>query len=257
MYLVAIACTTYQNVVKMAIRTIALALAFSWLLPPPAEADTLRVAHPTQLKSLISVKDGKSVGLVADILRAAAAREGITILFVPMSSGVMDALANGTADAIAPMLITPKSQESYDFTEAFVITGGGLFVRAPKPAPSDLSTLSGKTVVTPSFGPFVTLIRKEFPNVKVVPTSSYQESLDLVVSGQADAAALNIEEGAETVAASYASKITVPREMFVRELLGLAVAKGQHADLVRRLNQGLAAIRADGTLQKIESQWTH
>lgn len=241
----------------MAIRIIALALAFSWLPRPPAEADTLRVAHPTQLKSLISVKDGKSVGLVADILCAAAAREGITILFVPMSSGVMDALANGTADAIAPMLITPKSQESYDFTEAFVITGGGLFVQAPKPAPSDLSTLSGKTVVTPSFGPFVTLIRKEFPNVKVVPTSSYQESLDLVVSGQADAAALNIQEGAETVAASYAGKITVPREMFVRELLGLAVAKGQHADLVRRLNKGLDAIRADGTLQKIESQWSH
>ena len=93
--------------------------------------------------------------------------------------------------------------------------------------------------------------------MKVVPTSSYQESLDLVVGGQADAAALNIEEGAETVAASYGGKITVPREMFVQELLGLAVAKGQHTDVVRRLNQGLAAIRADGTLQQIESQWTH
>jgi ABC-type amino acid transport substrate-binding protein len=232
-------------------------LAFSWLPALSASAETVRVAHPTQLKSLISVKDGKSVGLVADILRAAAAREGITIVFVPMSTGVMEALANGLADAIAPMLITPKSQESYDFTEAFVITGGGLFVRAPISAPSDLSTLSGKTVVTPSFGPFVALIRNGFPDVKVVPTSSYRESLDRVVSGQADAAALNIEEGAETVAASYAGEITIPTKMFVRELLGLAVAKGQHANLVRRLNQGLAAIRADGTLQQIEAQWRH
>jgi polar amino acid transport system substrate-binding protein len=241
----------------MIIRTIGLALGFSWLLTPFASADTVRVAHPTQLKSLISVKDGKSVGLVAEILRAAAAREGITIVFVPMSTGVMEALTNGMADAIAPMLITPKSQESYDFTEAFVITGGGLFVRAPNPAPSDLLALSGKSVVTPSFGPFVALIRKGFPNVKVVPTSSYQESLDRVVSGQADAAALNIEEGAETVAASYAGKITVPTKTFVRELLGVAVAKGQHADLVRRLNLGLEAIRADGTLQQIEARWGH
>jgi ABC-type amino acid transport substrate-binding protein len=241
----------------MIIRTIALTLAFLWVPPLCEGADTVRVAHPTQLKSLISVKDGTSVGLVADILRAAAAREGITIVFVPLSTGFAEALASGTVDAIAPMLITPKSQESYDFTEAFVITGGGLFVRAPNPTPSDLSGLSGKTVVTPSFGPFVALIRKDFPAVRVVPTSSYQQSLDRVVSGQADAAALNIEEGGETVDASYAGKITVPTTMFVRERLGMAVAKGHRADLIRRMNEGLAAIRADGTLQQIEARWKH
>lgn len=241
----------------MIIRTVALALAFSWLPAVSPGADTMRVAYPIQLKSLISVKDGNAVGLVADILRAAAAPEGITVAFVPMSSGFAAALARGSVDAIAPMLITPKSQESYDFTEAFVITGGGLFVRAPNPAPSDLSSFSGKTIVTPSFGPFIAFIREHFRYVKVVPTSGYQESLDRVVSGQADAAALNIEEGAETVNASYARKITVPTTMFVSEPLGLAVGKGQHADLIRRMNEGLAAIRADGTLQQIEARWRH
>jgi ABC-type amino acid transport substrate-binding protein len=90
-----------------------------------------------------------------------------------------------------------------------------------------------------------------------VPTSSYLESVDRVVSGQADAGALNIEEGAETVAASYAGEITVPAKMFEREPLGLAIAKGQHADLVRRLNLGLMAIRADRTLRQIEVQWRY
>ena len=46
-------------------------------------------------------------------------------------------------------------------------------------------------------------------------------------------------------------------DYWTRELLGLAVAKGQHADLARRLNKGLEAIRADGSLQNIESQWSH
>ena len=94
----------------MIIRTIGLALGFSWLLTPFASADTVRVAHPTQLKSLISVKDGKSVGLVADVLRAAAAREGIIIVFVPMSTGVMEALANGMADAIALLNFAVKTK---------------------------------------------------------------------------------------------------------------------------------------------------
>jgi ABC-type amino acid transport substrate-binding protein len=65
---------------------------------------------------------------------------------------------------------------------------------------------------------------------------------------------LNLEDGA-AAAATYAGKITVPTTAFLREPLGLAVVKGQHADLVQRLNAGLAAIRADGTLQRIEAQY--
>jgi ABC-type amino acid transport substrate-binding protein len=237
----------------MMLRILVSAFALWWMATLPATAQTVRVAHPTQLGPLISIKDGKTVGLVADILRAAAEHEGMTIVFVPMPSGATKALGDGTVDAIAPMLITSKSQLIYDFTEAFVVTGGGLFVRAPNPTPS-LSELSGKTVATPSFGPFVSYIRENFPGVNVVPTSSYAESLDMVVNGKADAAALNIEDGA-SVAASYAGKITVPVTVFLREPLGLAVLKGRHADVVERLNAGLAAIRADGTLQRIEAEY--
>src|ERR1700729_3919246 len=204
-------------------RIIALALALSCAEPISSSAETIRVAHPPQLAPLISVKNGETVGKVADILRAAAAREGITIVFVPMASGVMAALTNGDADAIAPMLITPKSQETYDFTVPLLITGGGLFVRAPSPAPSTLSSLAGKTVATPSFGPFVGYIHQTVPGVNVVVTSSYRESLDDVLAGKADAAALNIDDGATFVSASYAGKITVPATACVGEPLGLAV----------------------------------
>jgi ABC-type amino acid transport substrate-binding protein len=198
--------------------------------------------------------------MVADILRAATAREGIEIVFVPESNAQLGStLTNGTADAIAP---SPVGSKRYDFTTPFLTTGGGLFVRAPKPPPSGLAALSGKTVVTPADGPFVRYIRLSFPTIKVVPTkkstsmtNEYLQSLDQVVSGHADAAALNIREGARVVAASFAGKITVPTTMFTQLQLGLAVAKGQHADILRRLDAGLASIRADGTLQRIEDKW--
>jgi len=243
----------------MATRVMVLTLASLWLLTMPATAETVRIAHPAQLAPFIYVQDGKTVGLVADILRAAAAREDIDIVFVPESiAELQGTLTSGTADALAPAPIGPGR---YDFTTAFVITGGALFVRAPNPAPSGLAALSGKTVITPEGGPFVSFIRQKFPNVKVVPTSKstmtneYVESLDQVVSGQADAAALNVREGARVVAASYEGKITVPTTMFIELSLGLAVAKGQHADLLKRLDAGLAAIRADGTSQRIEDKW--
>ena len=236
-------------------RVLAFALAFFSLLPMPATAETVRVAHPAALTPFTYVKDGKTVGLVADILRAAAAREGIDLVFLPMSfAELRGVLSSGTADAIAPFVIT-ASGTTYDFTSTLAVTGGALFVRAPNPTPAGFADLSGKTVVTPRTGPFVGFIQQNFPTVTVEPTADYPQSLDRVVSGQADAAALNIGEGAQVVAASYAGKITVPTTMFNQLSLGLAVTKGQHADLLKRLNAGLAAIRADGTLQRIEDAY--
>lgn len=93
--------------------------------------------------------------------------------------------------------------------------------------------------------------------MNVAVTKGYAESLDFVLKSQADAAALNIEDGAAFVAKAYPGRITVPTAMFVREFLGLAVAKGRQAELVRRLNEGLNAICADGTLQRIDERWGH
>lgn len=220
-----------------------------------ASAQTIVVAHP-QLGVIISVnKNGETVGEAADILRAAAARAHIEITFVPLSEPSEKMLASGAADAVAPYLETPQALERYDFTAPLMTSGGGLFVRAPNTAPGDFQSLAGKIVVTPSFGPFVSYIRKNYPGVHVVVSASYQESLDQVLAGRADAAALNVQEGASVVAQSYAGKIVVPLTPFLQETLALIVLKGRHADLVERINTGLAAIRADGTLQQIEAKW--
>lgn len=222
----------------------------------PAIAQTVRVAHP-QLGVIISDnKDGQTVGEAADILRAAAAKAHLEITFVPLSGSTEKTLESGDADAVAPYLETPDAKQTYDFTATLMTSGGGLFVRAPNTAPDNLQSLAGKTVVTPSFGPFVNYIEKNFPAVHVVASRSYQESLDFVVAGKADAAALNVQEGSNVVTESYAGKISVPSEPFLKEPLAMVVLKGRHADLIERINAGLAAIGADGTLQQIEAKWS-
>lgn len=217
--------------------------------PPPA---TVRIAHPN-LSAFISVKDGKTVGVVADVLRAAAAREGISIAFVPLSGDSAAALANGSADAVAPAFASPSGEKRFDYSTTIVTTGGGLFVRAPGPAPGSVATLSGKTVATPRFSPYLGFFAQNAPSVKIVLTGSYDESIEKVLSGEADAAALNFQDGADFVAASYPGKIAIPTSMFTKTQLVLAVAKGTHSELLEHLDAGLAAIRADGTVQRIEA----
>lgn len=86
-------------------------------------------------------------------------------------------------------------------------------------------------------------------------TEDYETSLARLVSGEADAAALNYQTGALLAARLYPGELTVPRVMFLELPFGAAVLKGQNAEFLTRLNTGLAAIRADGTWDRINKSW--
>jgi polar amino acid transport system substrate-binding protein len=205
----------------------------------------------------VEVKDSKPTGLAVDIVRAAAAKAGIDVDFVPVPfDQVHGTLKDGRADAIFPIAITPEREAVYDFSAPLLMTGGAIFVRAPNPTPANFAALAGKTVVTPGTGPLVPYIQKNAPDLKLVITKNYEESLDRIVSGEADAAALNFQVGAAMANQLYPGKVTMPTMMFAELPDTVAVTKGQHAELLKRLNAGLAAIRSDGTWDQINKRWT-
>src|SRR5690349_5634606 len=123
-------------------------------MPSPGEtADKIRIAYNSILPPFAEAKDGKAVGLVIDIVRAAAERAGYDVEFLPVSLEQMEpALRDGRAMAVIPTAASPERRERMDFSETLLMTGGALYVRAPEPTPS-LQALAGKTVVTPRTGP--------------------------------------------------------------------------------------------------------
>lgn len=219
-------------------------------------ADSIRVAHDQRFPPFAEVKDGKSEGLAVDILNAAAAKAGLTITYVPVPfEEIQRTLDDGRADAVFPLAINPERRQSFDFTQALVITGGALFVRAPQHAPDGLKALAGKVVVTPKTGPLAGFIGKTAPEVKLVVNADYDQSFAQLLSGEADAAALNFQVGRRLAATLHAGKVTLPEKLFLELPLALAVRKGSHAELIQKLDQGLAAIRADGSYQAINDRW--
>lgn len=236
-------------------RMVGAALLFLWITGTPAAAQPMRIAHPQSFPPIVEVQDGKSVGLAIDILRAAAARSGIDLLFVPVTiEQQMPSLTDGRADALYTA-ITPERRQLLDFSSPVLTTGGGLFVRAPNPTPESLAALSGKVVVTPRAGPLAAFIQKTAPDVKLVVTADYEESLVRIVRGEADAAALNFQAGARIAARLYPGQVTVPRNMFIQTPQAVGAIKGQGAKFIAQLDVGLAATRADGTWQQINDRW--
>jgi polar amino acid transport system substrate-binding protein len=200
-----------------------------------ATAETVRFAFRA-FPPFVDVQSGKTTGLFVDLLRAVGDRVGIEIEFVPVPfEQVQGTLTDGRADAIFPLGITSERRVSFDFTDAFLMTGGALYVRVPQPTPENLAALSGKILVTPRTGPLAALIQKNAPGVKLQLTADYEESLARLIDGRADAAALNIQVGAALAKRLYPGQITIPRAMFSQEGLAIAVRKGQKSELLTRL----------------------
>jgi polar amino acid transport system substrate-binding protein len=210
--------------------------------------EPVRVAHDSGFPPFAEVKDGKSEGLAVDIFRAAAARVGIDVELVPVSFEQRQlTLADGRADAYFPLSITRERLQSFDFSDVLIVTGGALFVRASDVPPENLAELAEKIVVTPRTGPIAPFIQKTVPTIKLVVTTDYEDSLGRLVRGEAIAAALSYQVGSRIADRLFPGQVLRSRNMFQELPLAVAVPKGKRAELLTRLNAGIASIRADGT----------
>ena len=218
--------------------------------------EPVRIAHDQRFPPFAEVRDGRSEGLAIDIFRAAAANAGIEVEFVPVPFEQRQlTLEDGRAEAYFPLSITPERLQLFDFTNELISTGGSIFVCAPNAPPANLAALAGEILVTPRAGPIAPFIQKEVRAIRLVVTRDYEDSLARLVRGEAAAAALGYHVGLCISNRLYPNQIIGSSHMFMELPLAVAVPKGKRAALLTRLNVGIAAVRADGTWQRINEQW--
>ena len=214
------------------------------------------ISHDEDFPPFAKMRNGRSGGLAVDILRAAAARAEVEVEFVPVPFDQRQlTLEDGRAQAYFPFSITPERLELFDFSDVVAMTGGSLFVRAPNVPLESFEALAGKTVVTPRTGPIAAFIKRTAPTVDLVLTANYEDSLDRLVRGEASAAALSYHVGPRIADRLYPSQVIRSPHVFIELPLAVAMLKGMHAELLARLNAGIAAIRADSTWQQINDRW--
>ena len=231
-------------------------LSMSLLVLQAGAAENVRLAHDDPFPPFTVHKDGRSEGIVIDILQEALKRVTIEPVFIPAHMDkIQDLVKAGEVDGLAFLGINPERRKLYDFSEPLLITGGALFVKAPYPSPSGLKEFEGRTVVTPLKGPLADYIKHEFPKVHVTTVEDYPAALRTVLDGRADAAALNPQVGIHLVNQSFQGKFTFPKTIFLEVPLAVAVSKGTHAVFLQKVNEGLASIKKDGTYARVLEKW--
>jgi polar amino acid transport system substrate-binding protein len=226
------------------------------MMAVPVNAQTLRIGHDAPFEPFGMVEAGRSTGMLVEIVAEALKRAKLDFTLVPLKLDESEtSLVDGKIDALAFKGDTPERRAKLDFTKPLVVSGGALFTRAGTPTSASLKDFAGKTVVTPRRGPLFAQIAKAAPDVKLIESTSYEESLQLVLDGKADAAALNWQAGIRMARTNHAGKFTLPEAPYVRVPLAFAVAKGKNAELLSRIEGALVSMRADGGFKAIEEKW--
>ena len=201
---------------------------------------------------------GEIVGFDIDVVKAVAAKAGIEVKFVNTPwEGIFNTLAQGDRDfLVSSITITDERKQTMDFSSPYFDAQQLMAVKKDSKIAKfdDLKILkvgvqtgtTGDEVVTKLQG-------KESTNIKRFESTPL--ALKELESGGVDAVVADNGVVVHYVANNTASTFkTLADSSFAAEQYGLAVKKG-NADLLAKLNKGLADVKGDGTYNTIYTNY--
>jgi polar amino acid transport system substrate-binding protein len=236
------------------------ASAASTAAPPPAATAKVYVVGTDAAYAPFESQNekGEIVGFDIDVVSAVAKKAGIEVKFVNTPwEGIFNNLAQGDRDLlVSAITITDERKQTMDFSAPYFDAQQLIAVKADSKIAKfdDLKKLkvgvqtgtTGDEVVSKLIGKTSTAV-KRFESTPLALKELESGGVDAVVADNG----VVIHYVANNTGAQFK---TVADASFTPEQYGLAVKKG-NAELLEKINKGLADIKADGTYDKIYTQY--
>ncbi len=203
-------------------------------------------------------ENGEIVGFDIDVLRAAANKAGLQVKFVNTPwEGIFNALAQGDRDmVVSSVTINDERKASMDFSEPYFDAVQLIAVKQTSPVArfADLKPLKvGVQTGTTGDGVVTKLLGKNSTNIKRFESAPL--ALKELEAGGVDAVVIDNGVLTHYVKNNPGGQFkTVADASFVPEKYGIAFSKG-NTELRSKINQGLAAIRADGSYDTLFAKY--
>lgn len=201
---------------------------------------------------------GEIVGFDIDVVKAIAAKAGIEVKFVNTPwEGIFNALGQGDRDMIvSAVTITEERKGTMDFSDPYFDAAQLIAVKEDSKVTkfADLKKLKvGVQTGTTGDEAVTKLLGKNSTNIKRFESTPL--ALKELESGGVDAVVADNGVVGHYVANNPGGKFkTVSDSEFVPEQYGIALKKGD-TELLTKINEGLAAIKADGTYDQIYTKY--
>ncbi|RAZ67824.1 transporter substrate-binding domain-containing protein [Planococcus maitriensis] len=222
------------------------------------EGEAYRVGIDTTYPPFEFEEDGEYKGIDIDLINAIAENQGFEIEFNPMDfGGIIPALQAGQLDvAIAGMSITDERKEIVDFSDPYFEAGISLVVAEDNSEIASLDDLEGKTVAVKS-GTTGAQFARDNQDEYGYEITQFEDSPSMfqeVSNGNADVLLEDYPVIAYAIAESGLA-LKIAGERLTGDNYGIAVLKGENADLLEKINAGLQELRDSGEYDEILNEY--
>ncbi|MCB0245934.1 MAG: transporter substrate-binding domain-containing protein, partial [Anaerolineae bacterium] len=222
---------------------------------PMAELGTIKVGTNAEYPPFESVdENGNVIGFDIDIMNAIAKAAGFEVEFVNTRwDGIFVALSSGEFDAVASAAtITDERKQAVDFSDPYFNAGQVLVVKKGSDITS-VDDLAGKRVGV-QLGTTGDIWSSENTQAEVVRYDEVTLAFQALGNGDVDAIINDAPTSADILKANPEIGGVILGEPFTDEFYGIAVNKNRQ-DVLKAINEGLAAIRASGEYDQIYNAW--
>jgi polar amino acid transport system substrate-binding protein len=200
-------------------------------------------------------EDGKAAGYNVDLTKAIANIMGMKVEFrLGNWRDVRNALDSGEVDMLQGMSFSEGRSKVVDFSIPHTLINHSIYTRRGLPRLTSFKSLEGKEVAFHNLGFIYDYVNEQ--KIKVIPVLSDTPAgaLELVAAGKPDYAIVASLPAAYIINEKHLDTIVPSAKSIVSVKYGFAVKKG-NADLLARINEGLAILKQTGQYQKIYDKW--
>ena len=222
------------------------------------EQDTLQVGMSGGYFPFTFVRQDVLQGFEVDVMNAVGEETRLKIDFVTMSfSGLIGALASGRIDTIANQItITPEREATFAFTQAYVIDGAQVVVKAGNETTiTGVEDLRGHTVGVNLGSNFEQLLR-DLPYADEIDIRTYESNIEQDTAlGRIDAFVMDRVSSAQVIAQSPLP-LALAGQPFSEIRNALPFRKDEAGLALRdRVDAALTVLRGSGKLTEISNTW--
>ncbi|UOP04227.1 substrate-binding periplasmic protein [Conchiformibius kuhniae] len=228
--------------------------------PAFAAVKTYKVTSYVYTPFVIRNSKGEVGGFETEVLQAVAAKQNIRFEFSPMLAAwdvLFKSVESGQADLLsAAMYPNPERAARFEVSDSYMDTRFAL-LSAKGIIVNGLADLRGKrlAVFAKSMADREIRSLSYADEIKIVPINSIYEGVKAVVGGKAD-----VVYGDQVVLTYYANQfkdegLRLSADPKAQQHQFIFLIRKGDTELLAQVNAGLAAIKADGTLEKIKNKW--
>lgn len=200
------------------------------------------------------LKNGVPTGIVVDLVKALAKHMHRPVEIRLMNWGeAQQFVAEGRADALQQINASPERLKLYDFSDPLLVSEFTIFTAGDRVGISSLIDLRGLRVGVEKKGLPILLLRRD-PEILVQVVPDFARGFRLLTTGALDAVVADRWVGSYVLAENNIRGVKLVDPPVSESASAIAVKKGDAA-LLADINGGLAAIRRNGTYDKILDAW--